>query len=417
MKCFSGKEAPWLFEHSLQRLLNLLSNIGEEARIVGGAIRDTLLKKSINDIDIATTSFPEKTLYHMRKSGFHVMASGINFGTITVTAKDKTYEITTLRSDTQADGRYTKVLFRKNWKTDAERRDFTINALYSDKTGQIYDDIGGLEDIENRVLRFIGNSENRIKEDFLRILRFFRFYACLDIKNPHREGIQAIGKLKNGLKRISSERIWKEMKKLLSASNPIQSLLQMHKSGVLPMVFPDIKSHWISSIHALIKAEQALASTPDPLLRLICLIPADSGKIKKLANHLKFSNAEKKRLIQWADSTPISLNISYPELKNRVYREEKQATLDQLYLSFATIYDASKNQEPSIKYVRLRNFILRWTAHFPLKGVDLIKIGMNPGPQIGEALKKLEAKWIQSNFQENKNSLISLALKSSFHDQ
>ena len=180
--------ADWLNDSDLQRLLAALSGDGEEARIAGGAVRDALLGREVSDVDIATTILPDETMSRAEAAGFGAIPTGIEHGTVTVVAGKKTYEVTTLRADIETDGRHAKVQFGRDWKVDAERRDFTINALYADPDGTVVDLVGGVADLEARNLRFIGDPELRIREDFLRILRFFRFFAWYGAGRPDAEG-------------------------------------------------------------------------------------------------------------------------------------------------------------------------------------------------------------------------------------
>ncbi len=205
--------APWLKDLSLQKLLAVLSSGGEGARVVGGAVRNTLLGQRVGDLDIATTCLPNETSRRAEEAGFKVVPTGIEHGTVTVIANEQPYEVTTLRADVETDGRHAEVAFGRDWRVDAERRDFTINALYVEADGTIIDLVGGLADIESRTLRFIGDPEQRIREDYLRILRFFRFFAWYGKGRPESEGLKACARLKDGLARLSAERVWSELKK------------------------------------------------------------------------------------------------------------------------------------------------------------------------------------------------------------
>ncbi|MGN6464543.1 MAG: CCA tRNA nucleotidyltransferase, partial [Rhizobiaceae bacterium] len=282
--------ADWLSGEKLQRLLEALSEKGEEARIAGGAIRNALLGAAVTDIDIATTTLPEETMKRAKAAGFKAVPTGIEHGTVTVIAGGKPYEVTTLRADVETDGRHARVAFGRDWKADAERRDFTMNALYAKADGTIVDLVGGLADIESRTLRFIGDPEARIREDFLRILRFFRFFAWYGKGRPDGEGLKACARLKEGLDRLSAERVWSELKKLLSAPDPSRALLWMRQAGVLTTVLPESGNWGIDAIHALVKAEADLGWDADPMLRLEAIVPPDAARMKTLGARLKLSN-------------------------------------------------------------------------------------------------------------------------------
>jgi tRNA nucleotidyltransferase/poly(A) polymerase len=259
--------ADWLNVPSLQQLLAALSEDGEEARVVGGAVRNTLLSEPVGDIDIASTTLPQETKARAEKCGFKVVPTGIDHGTVTVVAHGVPYEVTTLRADVETHGRQATVVFGRDWQTDAERRDFTVNALYVRANGDVVDHVGGLADIEARVLRFIGDAETRITEDYLRILRFFRFFAWYGTGRPDAAGLKASAKLKSHLQSLSAERVWSELKKLLSAPDPSRALLWMRQSGVLSQILPESEKWGIDGIHALVRSERDLGWKPDALLR------------------------------------------------------------------------------------------------------------------------------------------------------
>ncbi|MGH7006149.1 MAG: CCA tRNA nucleotidyltransferase, partial [Alphaproteobacteria bacterium] len=260
--------APWLKDASLQKLLAALCAGDEGARIVGGAVRNTLLGQPVTDIDIATTALPEATLQRAKEAGFRAVPTGIDHGTITVIAEGRPFEVTTLRADIRTDGRHAEVAFGRDWQMDAERRDFSINALYAEADGTVVDLVGGIADIESRTLRFIGDPEQRIREDYLRILRFFRFFAWYGKGRPDGEGLKACARLKDGLARLSAERVWSELKKLLAAPDPSRALLWMRQAGVLTAILPESEKWGIDTIHGLVKTEQDLRWSVDPLLRL-----------------------------------------------------------------------------------------------------------------------------------------------------
>src|SRR5690606_23717065 len=271
----SGK-ADWLKAKPLQALFKALNRDGGEARVVGGAVRNTLLGSKVSDVDLATTHLPQETVRLAKEAGFKPVPTGIEHGTITVVVQGHPFEVTTLRQDVETDGRHAKVAFGTDWKADAERRDFTINALYMTADGTIIDDVGGLADIESRTLRFIGDAEQRIREDYLRILRFFRFFAWYGSGRPEADGLRASERLKDGLAQLSAERVWAELKKLLSAPDPSRALLWMRQGGVLNLILPESEKWGIDAIHGLVRTEADLGWQADPLLRLASIVPPDS---------------------------------------------------------------------------------------------------------------------------------------------
>ncbi|CAF26412.1 CCA tRNA nucleotidyltransferase [Bartonella quintana] len=405
------KHVDWLQQSQLQTLLHVLSLDGEEARIVGGAVRNQLLEQPISDIDVATTCFPQQVIARVEEAGFKAIPTGIAFGTVTVVAQSCSYEVTTLRSDIETDGRHAKVAFDRDWQKDAERRDFTMNALYCDAAGNLYDAVGGLNDVASRTIRFIGIPENRIREDYLRILRFFRFFAWYGAGRPDVQGLKACVYLKHGLQKLSSERIWGEMKKLLAAPNPTRALLWMRQSGILTLIFPETEKWGIDAIHSLVKTEQALGWKVDPLLRLESLLPPDPIRLHEMAHRLHLSYKETKRLKEWAELEIISQNCSENFVQKLIYFYGRQPVLDQLSLSLVAAHvDALKGNEALQKaenYMRLYQFAQKWQIPtFPVSGKDLMKKGLAKGVLLGQKLKELERIWIESGFSIDRNSLL-----------
>ena len=406
--------ADWLGEKHLQRLLGILTEGGEEARVAGGAVRNTLMGQPVADIDIATTCLPDETIRRAEAVGFKAVPTGIEHGTITVVAGGKPYEVTTLRADVETDGRRAKVSFGRDWQADAERRDFTINALYAEADGTVIDLVGGLSDIEARRLRFIGDAEARIREDYLRILRFFRFFAWYGDGRPDADGLKACARLKEGLGQLSAERVWSELKKLLSASDPSRALLWMRQAGVLTSVLPESEKWGIDSIHPLTRAEKDLGWTPDPLLRLEAIVPPDAERMKTLAERLKFSTVEADRLRYWALSAAVEPKTTEGELAKKLYRGDRQGFVDRLRLSLASARARAVEETDALLeaggFSRLLAFAVKWEKPvFPLKGADLTAIGATPGPKLGEVLKNLEAEWIEAGFAPDRDALIKRA--------
>ncbi|AZN95991.1 CCA tRNA nucleotidyltransferase [Mesorhizobium sp. M9A.F.Ca.ET.002.03.1.2] len=409
----AGK-ADWLGEQHLQRLLAALADGGEEARVAGGAVRNALIGQPVADIDIATTCLPDETIRRAEAAGFKAVPTGIEHGTITIVAGGKPYETTTLRADVETDGRRAKVSFGRDWKADAERRDFTINALYAEADGTIVDLVGGIADIEARRLRFIGDPEARIREDYLRILRFFRFFAWYGDGRPDAEGLKACARLKDGLSQLSAERVWSELKKLLSARDPSRALLWMRQAGVLTSVLPESEKWGIDAIHALTRAEKDLGWTPEPLLRLEAIVPPDAARMKMLAERLKFSVSEAGRLRQWALTAPVEAKTTEVEFGKRLYRGDHQGLADRLRLSLASARARAVEDNDALLeaggFSRLLAFAGTWKKpDFPLKGADLTTLGASPGPKLGAILKNLENEWVESGFAVDRGALLKRA--------
>ncbi len=404
----------WLDNGDLQRLLAALSEGGEKARIAGGAVRNALLGEAVTDIDIATTTTPDETTRRAEKAGYRAVPTGAEHGTITVIAGHRPYEVTTLRADVETDGRRARVVFGRDWKADAERRDFTINGLYAEADGTVVDMVGGLADLAGRRLRFIGDAETRIREDYLRILRFFRFFAWYGDGRPDAEGLKASARLKEGLDRLSAERVWAELKKLLGAPDPSRALLWMRQAGVLSRVLPESERWGIDAIPGLIRAEADLGWTADAMLRLEAIVPPDAERMAALAERLKMSKAEAARLAQWALAKPIAPETTEGAFARLLYRGDGQAFADRLRLDLAAARArAVHHTEELVKaggYARLLAYLGRWMRPvFPLRGSDLIPLGAQPGPRLGALLARLEAEWIDGGFLVERDELLKRA--------
>ena len=406
-------QAQWLNDPLLQKLLAALNADGEEARVAGGAVRNAVLGAPVADVDIATTNLPDETVRRAEAAGFKAVPTGAEHGTITVIAGGKPFEVTTLRADVETDGRRAKVAFGRDWKADAERRDFTINALYAKADGTVVDLVGGLADLESRTLRFIGDAETRIREDYLRILRFFRFFAWYGKGRPDAEGLKACARMKDGLSRLSAERVWSELKKLLSAPDPSRALLWMRQAGVLTAALPESEKWGIDAIHALVRAEGDLGWPVDPLLRLEAVVPPDAARMKTLGDRLRLSNAETDRLVQWAATAKIEPTVSEGELAKRLYRGSVDGIKDRLRLDLASARGRAEQDDKALieagGYFRLLSFAEKWQKpDFPLRGGDLAQLGVE-GAALGALLKGLEVEWIDSGFSLERDALLKRA--------
>jgi len=412
-KYFSPQLAPWLFAPDIQALLTALNQEGGGARVVGGAVRNTLLGVPIDDIDIATTWKPQEIMRRAQATGFRSVPTGIDFGTVTVIVNHRPFEVTSLREDIKSDGRHAVVAFGEDWHRDAQRRDFTMNALYCDAQGMIYDVVGGLEDVKARHIRFIGAAHQRIEEDYLRILRFFRFFAYYGEGRPEQEAMRAIVRQREGLKNLSAERIWGELKKLLQAPDPHRALLWMRQSGVLSLILPESEKWGIDLIPGLIKAEGICDFPPDSLLRLMSMIPPDRERINALARRLKLAAREKKRLMNWAMLAPIAPDISTRDLRKILYQTDKEAVQDKIKLALAS-YIPNMNQKSGFEFDSYQKKLLEvrdWRRpHFPLNGHDLMAYGYKGGAELGKLLASLEADWVMSDFRLTKAELLAKLL-------
>ncbi|MGU3398341.1 CCA tRNA nucleotidyltransferase [Brucellaceae bacterium D45D] len=403
--------ADWLKERPLQALFDALNRDGGEARVVGGAVRNTLLGTKVSDIDVATTHVPQETVRLAQEAGFKTVPTGIEHGTVTVVVKGTPFEVTTLRHDIETDGRHAKVAFGTDWEADAQRRDFTINALYAKADGTVIDTVGGLNDIETKTLRFIGDAEQRIREDYLRILRFFRFFAWYGSGRPEAEGLRASARLKDGLAQLSSERVWAELKKLLSAPDPSRALLWMRQAGVLTTILPESEKWGIDAIHALVRTESDLGWQADALLRLESIVPPDAVRLEAMGKRLKMSNAERARIEAWGRADAIKPELSEQALKKIIYRGSSQAVIDRIRLAYAAArQDAAGSDDAMIRaggFARLLETAQNYDAPvFPVTGGDLLELGVEKGPVLGEELRRLETFWIDSGFSLDRAALL-----------
>lgn len=403
--------ADWLQSSTLQTLLAALSGNDEEARIVGGAVRNTLLGRKVSDIDIATTTLPETTVARAEAAGFRTAPTGIDHGTVTVITPERPFEVTTLRRDVETDGRHAVVHFGRDWQADADRRDFTINGLYARADGTIVDLVGGVEDIKSQTLRFIGDAATRIEEDYLRILRFFRFFAWYGGGRPDAAGIRACTRLKEGLDGLSPERVWKELKKLLGAPDPSRALLWMRQTGVLTRVLPESEKWGIDAIHPLVEAEQELGWTPDPMLRLAALVPPDPARLTEMARRLRFSNADRDRIVAFAHGEPVPADESDGAFRSRLYFGNRIAIMDRLKLGVClgrrkatSVADGLDNVAKLMRHLAVAEGFD--PPAFPLSGSDLQEAGIAPGPAMGEALDRLRRIWAASGFVMSRQNLI-----------
>ncbi|WP_296078667.1 CCA tRNA nucleotidyltransferase [uncultured Agrobacterium sp.] len=402
----------WFSKPGLQRIFSLLNADGGEVRVVGGAVRNALMGLPVGDIDMATTLPPQDVVERAKEAGIKAVPTGIDHGTVTLVVDGEGYEVTTLRRDVTTDGRHAEVAFGTDWKEDAERRDLTINALYADASGEVIDMIGGLADIETKTVRFIGDAATRIAEDHLRILRFFRFFAYYGSGRPDADGLRASARAKDKLSTLSAERVWSEMKKLLSADDPSRALLWMRQAGVLAQILPETEKWGIDAIHGLIAAEQALGWKPDPMLRLASIIPPDAERVAALASRLRMSKNEAARLDQWAKAPTVDPSLAETALDRLLYRQGVEGVKARLKLALASaradVFGADASMQ---KIARLSTLLTRAEKFskpaFPLSGADVLAAGLPAGPQVGEILGELEATWIDGNFALDREALLS----------
>ncbi|MEP3438365.1 MAG: CCA tRNA nucleotidyltransferase [Hoeflea sp.] len=401
----------WFKDPALGRIFALLNEDGKEVRVVGGAVRNALMELPVTDTDLATTWAPEQVMARAEAAGIRAVPTGIEHGTVTLVIDGRGFEVTTLRHDAETDGRRAKVVFGNDWQTDAERRDFTINALYADRSGTIIDLVGGLDDIVSRTVRFIGNPDDRIAEDHLRILRYFRFFAHYGAGRPDAAALKACARARDSLAKLSAERVWKELKTLFKARDPGRALLWMRQAGVLSMVLPESEKWGIDSIAGLIGTETALGWDPDPMLRLLAIVPPDAARMEELSTRLKMSRAEAERLVKWAKAPAISPTMAITALDRLLYRHEAGPITDRIRLSLVSARVRAETDAAALTEAAGHSRHLARAASwerpvFPVSGSDLIAKGVEPGPGMGARLAALEERWIDSNFILDKQALL-----------
>lgn len=393
----------WMKRPATRAVMDALAAKGgtDCARFVGGCVRNTLMKREVDDIDIATTLTPDEVTAALQAAGLRAVPTGIDHGTVTAISGHRPYEITTLRRDVETDGRRAVVAFTTDWKEDAERRDFRLNALYADGEGTVFDPTGGgLEDARAGRIVFVGDAETRIREDYLRILRFFRFYAWYGKGEADAEGLRACAALKDGMKTLAAERVQKELLKLLAADDPRPAVRLMAATGVLGQVLPAAAS--LARFEALVAIETEQLFENDAELRLAALLPDDVQAAHDCAEALRLSNATRERLAAalGGDHRIVSW-LSPKEARQRVYALGQKAFSDRVKLAWAASGKAASQWRALLMLGQT------WTPPaFPLTGDEIMAAGVPKGPLVGEVRREVEAWWIDNDFLDDKLSIV-----------
>ena len=371
--------AKWRSRRGMERLLDALAADDGETRYVGGAVRDDLLDLPVSDVDLATRFEPEEVIRRLEAARIKAVPTGIDHGTVTAVSDGHPYEVTTLRRDVETFGRHATVAFTTDWEDDAARRDFTINALSADpRTGAIFDYFGGLDDLLERHVRFIGDPLKRIAEDHLRILRYFRFHARFGAGEPDRAALEACTARANDLMALSRERIADELLKLLALPDPRATVAIMIDRNILKSVIPEVSAAGLSALKSLIPTEATADIAPDGLRRLAALLPRDAAVAQDVAARLKLSNKSRKRL---ACAAVVDTNLAPEAL---AYRLGNACAVDRLLLS-GKATEASR--------------IAKWhLPRLPIGGGVLIERGLIEGPIVARTLRKIEDRWVAEGF-------------------
>jgi len=397
-------DAPWLRSGPTAGVLGLLNGDGSEARVIGGAVRNALLGIPVNDIDIATTALPTEVIRRAKAAGIKSVPTGIEHGTVTLVVDTQPFEVTTLRQDVETFGRKAKVAFGTDWARDAERRDFTINGLSVDADGVVHDYVGGLADIAAKRVRFIGDPNLRISEDYLRILRFFRIHAAYGAGEPDREGYLACISGRAGLAGLSAERLRMEILKLMIAPGAALAVAAMADGGLLLPIFGGIA--YTGPFAAMIAAERALGLEPNAVRRLGALAVAVTEDARRVATRLRLTNAETRALDSMGHRWWRLAGMDEARARRRLYRLGAERYRDRLMLAWAR----AGEQAGSASWRELATLPERWSApKFPLKAADFIGRGIDAGPALGHVLTLAEDAWLAADFPLDAPALKAIA--------
>jgi poly(A) polymerase len=394
--------AGWLDRPETQAVFAALAARGFKARAVGGAVRNSLAGRPVADVDIATDARPEEVMHAAQAAGLKAVPTGLAHGTVTVVSGDRPHEVTTLRTDVETHGRHATVEFTEDWTEDARRRDFTLNALYCDADGTVFDPLGGYPDLAARRVRFIGDAGQRIREDYLRILRFFRLTAEFAAGPADAEGLAACVRERAGLARLSAERVRVEFLRLLAAPRGPEVVALMQDYGLLPSVLGAVPRPTL--IARLAAIEAALGLAPDPILRLAALAVETPEDAERLRDRLRLSNGEAAKLARAARWHDPDIGPPAPEANARLYlyRHGAAAYRERVLLAWAR-----SGRPPGGEAWRGRLALPeRWQPpRFPLKGADAMALGVPTGRRVGELLRALEDWWIAGDFAADEAAL------------
>ena len=416
---------PWLMHASTRAVIEALSADGAEVRFIGGCVRDSLLKRPVKDIDIATPDQPEKVIELLERAGIKAIPTGIAHGTITAVSDKQSFEITTLRRDEETDGRHAKVIFTDDWVVDAERRDFTINAMSANAVGEVFDYNNGIAHLSYGRVRFIGRAETRIDEDYLRILRFFRFYGGYGRPPINREALDACRRRADKLSELSGERVRDEMIKILSVPDPAEILLQMRGVGALDVILPEAGDvarlrmvNWLETRAVNIEGVEV-----DPIRHLAALLDPDQLEQAALsvAERWRLSNTERSRLTDLAAPTVEITAEMDPADEMRALRHLGTGQVrDLALLSWAQeLTDSSRLPRPRTdSYIALLELCARWIApEFPLSGADVLALGLIEGPEVGVILESVEDWWENGGFKADRQQCLDRLIRETEADK
>jgi poly(A) polymerase len=392
----------WMTATRTAAVFAALTAEGATARFVGGCVRDAILDRASKDVDIATDATPEDVVRLLEAAGLKAVPTGIDHGTVTAVSGGHPFEVTTLRRDVETDGRRAQVAFTDDWVEDAARRDFTLNALYCDLDGSLYDPMEGFDDARAGRVRFVGDPDQRIEEDRLRILRFFRFHAWFGVDDLDAEGLAACRAGASGLSDLSAERIRVETLRLLEAPDPAPILKIMREQKVLGVVLPEASK--FGRLGRLVEIENTLGRN-DPVLRLGAVLAVDGDGMLAVSEKLRLSNADRDRLVAALDcGASIDPALSTPDVRRWHY-----ALGADLFADVTMLRWAESSRETDDK--DWANFVTNTESMpqraFPLRGADALDLGVPPGPQVGDLLHQIEYWWIERDFEADRDACLA----------
>lgn len=402
----SGKIEPqdWMTAKETRDVIAALTAKGAEVRFVGGCVRDAILGRPVKDVDIATHDDPQKVMELLKAAGIRAIPTGIEHGTVTAVTGKAHFEITTLREDVETHGRRATVAFTDDWEADAARRDFTFNAISCGPDGTIYDPFGGIEDLKAGRVRFVGDAETRIKEDVLRLLRFFRFHAWYGRGLPYSAGLAACRNLAHLLPNLSGERVAAETLRLLGAEDPSPVFALMRQEGVLTHFLAEAQN--VTRLTALVALERGYRET-DALRRLAAVLEADAAGARAVARRLRLSNADSERLIALtAPESPVTVTNDAKQRRREIYALTVPRYRDLVLIAWAEA-KAARGAEDEV-YAAMIAAADSWEeTKLPVKGRDVLALGVENGPEVGRLLKDIEAWWIENDFQPDREACLS----------
>jgi len=396
---FSGKlqHQAWMVKPETQKVMQALLENGGDARFVGGCVRNALVNRKVLDIDIATPLLPEQVIDRLKHHKIAYAPVGLKHGTVTAIVEGHPFEITTLRRDVSTDGRHAEVAFTDDWKMDASRRDFTINAMFATVDGDVLDPFGGVEDLRQGVVRFVGEAPQRIHEDVLRILRFFRFYAHFGRGEPDTAALKACTEAAAGVAKLSADRVRREVLKLLESNNSPAAWRLMLNCGVVANFLPEAND--VKTLESLVHLEAQYHRPPFPLRRLAALLKVTPVGLPQVAQKLNLSKEQAEQLaLMMNPDMGVSMQMGTNAVKKLVYRHGGDAAHTLLLLTAARTGETEK-----LKFLYHTAASFR-PPKFPLRGDDVLKLGVKPGPEVGRILGEIEHWWIEQDFRPDRGA-------------